>query len=123
MKQGISEFVAEGDASDGSQVRVYRALRELLCTRCSNVIATGDLFTRRLLGGIYLTPQCSECVPFQARPTLTKATQKKSSDALLDSLFEPSPRTRKIAATSPRAKEESGKRLGPALARRRRRQP
>ncbi len=120
MKQGISEFVAEGRATgDDSEVRVYRALRTLLCTRCGKEIESEALFTRKLLQGIYLTPQCEKCIPFTLKPA-----RKGKKEELLDSLFnlsesiksQPSRSTAK--SPSPEARQAAEKRLGPALSRR-----
>jgi hypothetical protein len=120
MKHGISEFVAEGRATgDNTEVRVYRALRTLLCTRCGKEIEVGSQFTRKLMQGIYLTPQCERCVPFTLKPP-----RKGKKEELLDSLLNLSesikaqPAKSITKSPSPEAREAADKRLGPALSRR-----
>ncbi|HVG38835.1 MAG TPA: hypothetical protein VM870_06085 [Pyrinomonadaceae bacterium] len=113
MKQGISEYVAEGQAAgDNSQVRIYRALRALLCSRCGMEIESGALFTRKLLQGIYLTPQCQKCVPFASR-----TTSKGKKEELIESLFHPTPDVTTPAKNPARTRKIVEKRLGPALSR------
>lgn len=101
-----SERAGEGELGAGGRAAVYRALRELPCSRCGGVIEEGNLFTREvgLAGGLPLLRLCRGCVPF------------KLGGGLLDSLLapegggEPSPT---VSTTDVREKVMS--RLGPAL--------
>jgi hypothetical protein len=46
MQKGISEIAGQGTIADGSTVKLYRALRTLLCEKCGAEIREGTLFTR-----------------------------------------------------------------------------
>lgn len=130
MVNAISEIVGEGELSDGTREKVYRALRTLLCATCGAEIAEDLLFTRRNVKGIGLSimPQCRKCVPFTLRQ------DKKEKSALLQTLLgEERPDSSKSASmpmnvsqanSSPQEArniaDEVKRRLGPALKRGRR---
>lgn len=61
-----SEKVGEAVLAAGGQVALYRALRELSCSRCCGVIREGDLFIREaaLASGLPLVKLCRACEPF-----------------------------------------------------------
>ena len=48
MAKGISEVAGEADGAGGSDVALYRALRQLFCAACGGTIREGGLFTRRI---------------------------------------------------------------------------
>ena len=118
MRKAISEVVGRADAKDGGGCRVYRALRALLCARCGEVIAEGQLFTRRSVygGGWQVYPHCQRCAPFQWR----KDEGERAASTLLSSLFDGPKRPSEVTRQE-RAATEVQLRLGPALARARRR--
>lgn len=101
-----SERAGEAVLGSGERAALYRALRELSCSRCGGVIREGDLFTREAepASELPLLRRCRGCVPF------------KVGGGLLDALLapegggEPSPA---VAAGDVRRKVMS--RLGPAL--------
>jgi hypothetical protein len=102
-----SERAGEALLGTGERAALYRALRDLPCSRCAVVIRRGDLFTRRAekADGLLLVKCCRACVPF------------KSGGGLLDALFvaegggEAAP-----AADRAEVLEKVLPRLGPALA-------
>jgi hypothetical protein len=114
MKAAISEIVGRAENSCGAERAVYRALRSLLCSRCGNDIKEGELFTRKKLAGVRISPCCMECAPF----SLDLPAQSRSQ--LLRSLLSP-----EAAAESPEKAQSDSKavareverRLGGALAR------
>lgn len=118
MKAAISEIVGQAKDSRGTQTAVYRALRPLLCSRCGKAIADGELFTRKKLAGVRISPCCKECAPFELQ------LSGQSGSQLLKSLLSP-----ESSAESPAKAWSEGKvmareverRLGPALARCRKR--
>ena len=69
-QEGISELVGEGAGARGRRTKVYRALRELLCSSCGTSIPEGALFTRETirLFALRLMPRCRECAPFELEP-------------------------------------------------------
>lgn len=101
-----SERAGEAVLGSGGRGAVYRALRELPCSRCGGIIREGDLFTRG--AGRTREPSllrlCRGCVPFT------------TGGGLLDALLapevggEPSP-----SVPTEDAKEKVMSRLGPAL--------
>ena len=101
-----SEKAGEAVLGSGGRAAVYRALRELPCSRCGGVIGEGDLFTREAgpASELPLLRRCRGCVPFRA------------GGGLLDSLLapegggEPAP-----AEASADVREKVMSRLGPAL--------
>src|SRR3712207_9533407 len=72
-----SERAGEAALGAGGSAAVYRALRDLPCSRCARVIREGDLFTREAdrATGLPLVRRCRACVPF------------KTTGALLDNLL------------------------------------
>ena len=96
----------------GERGALYRALRELSCSRCGGVIREGGLFTREAepTSGLPLVRLCRGCVSFSG------------GGGLLDSLLSPSggEESRPTAAPDD-AREKMLSRLGPALAASRRR--
>jgi hypothetical protein len=117
MAKGISVIEGRARREDGSEVVVYRALRQLLCSACGAPIRDGTLFTRRVSagGGLQLAAQCRECVPFEPEPEAVKGQRSK----LLESFFsaEPAEQPRAVRPNTD-ANEAMLKRLGPALRRR-----
>ncbi|HEX7313076.1 MAG TPA: hypothetical protein VF297_04110 [Pyrinomonadaceae bacterium] len=107
MARPHSEKAGEAVCDSGERTALYRALRELYCSRCGKIIREGDLFTRESepSSGLPLVRRCRECVPF------------KTGGGLLDALFakdggeEASP-----DATAGSVNEKVLSRLGPALA-------
>ncbi len=101
-----SERVGEAALDTVGRATVYRALRDLPCSRCARVIRLGDLFTRGAdrATGLPLVRRCRACVPF------------KTTGGLLDNLFQAAgqPET-KPEATRPDVQEKVLSRLGPAL--------
>ena len=117
MAKGISETHGEALLTDGTSVKLYKALRPLVCATCAGSIKEGELFTRSKLQGLQIAPRCERCSPFKLKPLSTG-----SNSALLKSLFEPSPasKSRSQSATATeqvRVRREVEKRLGPALRR------
>ena len=104
-----SEKAGEAILKSGERTTLYRALRELTCSRCGGPIREGETFTREAAqeGGPPLVRRCRGCVPFTPR-------------GLLDALFteegarEPSP-----SSAQADVREKVRARLGPALAARR----
>jgi hypothetical protein len=110
-----SERAGEAVLGSGVRAAVYRALRDLPCSRCARIIKQGDLFTRDAdrATGLPLVRRCRACVPF------------KTTTGLLDNLFKAAgePETKPEAA-QPDVQEKVLSRLGPALkAGRKRRDP
>jgi hypothetical protein len=107
-----SERAGEAVLDTGRQAAPYRALRELSCSRCGAVIRVGELFTREAEPGsdLPLIRLCHGCAPF------TKG------DGLLDVLLAPGRGEEPRPTAAPGdAREKVMARLGPALARGRRR--
>ena len=101
-----SERAGEAELGAAGRAAVYRALRELPCSRCGGVIREGDLFTREvgLASGLPLLRLCRGCVPF------------KAGGGLLDSLLAPGGRVEPSPAVSTAdVREKVMSRLGPAL--------
>ena len=67
-------------------MKVYRALRELLCDRCGQQIKEAELFTRWPLVNqtMHLLPRCRKCLPFELE-------EPKKGSALISKLIEPTP--------------------------------
>src|SRR5215213_4787273 len=63
-----SERAGEAVLGSGGRATLYRALRELTCSRCGGVIREGDLFTREAgpASELPLIRLCRGCVPFKA---------------------------------------------------------
>jgi hypothetical protein len=106
-----SERAGEAVLGSGERATVYRALRELPCSRCACVIREGELFTREVGGvsGLPLVRLCRACEPFKA-------------GGLLDALFTSEGKVEATPAVSrAEVREKVLLRLGPALAARRKR--
>lgn len=101
-----SERAGETMLDTGTRAALYRALRELSCSRCGGVIREGELFTREAepASGLPLVRICRSCAPFS------------SGGGLLDALFAPGggEESRPTAARGD-AREKVMSRLGPAL--------
>jgi hypothetical protein len=102
-----SERAGEALLATGERAALYRALRELSCSRCARAIREGELFTREVehASGLPLVRLCHTCAPF------TKV------GGLLESLLAPRADEEPQAPPSPAdARAKSLSRLGPALA-------
>ena len=101
-----SERAGETTLGTGERARVYRALRDLTCSRCAGVIRAGELFTRGAgrVGGLPLVRSCRACVPF------------KTGGELLGALLAASEEGTAASPVSGGAKEKALSRLGRALA-------
>lgn len=120
MKASISEIVGRAEDASGKEVSVYRALRPLLCAHCGTAIKVYELFTRRKLGNISISPRCRECSPFG------QLNQTGARSPLIEFLLEDGQAQGKAAESSGAADralmaKEVEKRLGPVLARCRKR--
>lgn len=115
MKRGVdvkrgsphSERACEVLLTTGRRVTAYRALRELTCSPCGNVIREGELFTRedKHASGLPLFRLCLACAPFTAR------------GGLLDALLAPGSGEESRPTPAPAdAREKVLSRLAPALA-------
>jgi hypothetical protein len=114
--QPHSERACEAALGSGERAAVYRALRELSCSRCGGVISEGELFTRESVPatGLLLLRRCRGCVPFTA------------GGSLLESLLTPEGGGNLSPVVSTEdVREKVMSRLGPALdaCRRRRKEP
>ena len=104
--QPHSERAGEAVLASGERATLYRALRELACSRCGGVIREGDLFTRESgpASKLPLMRRCRGCVPF------------KAGGGLLDSLMKPEGGSEPLpAVVSESVREKVKSRLGPAL--------
>jgi hypothetical protein len=117
----ISEIAGQGELASGVQVKIYCALKAILCARCGKEIAGRELFTRHVLekSRLPLSPRCRVCVPFRL------LAENKQGSPLLRSLLdaEHADHSAHAPPASPPATETEKKflsRLGPALARVRR---
>jgi hypothetical protein len=101
-----SESAGEAMLDAGTRAALYRALRELSCSRCGALIREGELFTREAepASGLPLVRICRCCAPFSGR------------GGLLDALLAPGggEESRPTAAIGD-AREKMMARLGPAL--------
>jgi hypothetical protein len=70
-----SERAGEAALATGKRATAYRALRELRCSPCGNVIREGDLFTREAepASGLPLVRRCRGCAPFTTGGGLLEA--------------------------------------------------
>ena len=93
-------------AATGEQATLYRALRELTCSPCGNIIREGELFTREAghASGLPLVRLCRGCAPFT------------TGGGLLDALLAPDGEDSRPAAPPSDAREKVRARLGSALA-------
>ena len=116
MKRGVdvkrgsphSERAGEALLATGKRVSAYRALRELTCSPCGNIIREGELFTRedKHASGLPLFRLCRVCAPFNARGGLLDALLAHSGGG-----EEPRP-----TPAPADAREKVLSRLAPALA-------
>jgi hypothetical protein len=106
-----SERAGEAVLATGERAVLYRALRELSCSRCGGVIREGELFTREAetASGLPLVRLCRGCAPFTA------------GGGLLDALLAPGGEEPRPTPASGDVREKIMSRLGPALAAGRRR--
>jgi hypothetical protein len=105
-----SEKAGEAALKSGGRTTLYRALRELTCSRCGGPIREGEHFTREAAqeDGIPLVRRCRDCEPFTP------------GGGLLDALFtDEGVREPARASAGADAREKVRSRLGPALAARR----
>jgi hypothetical protein len=110
--QPHSERAGEATLDSGERATLYRALRELSCSRCGGVIREGDLFTRQAehATGLPLIRRCRACVPFG------------EGGGLLSALLDPEGGAERMpVVTDADVREKALSRLGPALAAGRRR--
>lgn len=102
-----SERAGEAILGSGGRAAVYRALRELTCSRCGGVIREGDLFTREATPAseVPLLRRCRGCIPF------------KVGGGLLDSLLAPEggDELLPVVMTAADVRGKVRSRLGPAL--------
>ena len=100
-----SERAGEAVSATGERATLYRALRELTCSPCGNIIREGELFTRELepASGLPLVRRCRGCAPFT------------TGGGLLDALLAPDGEETRPAAAPGDAREKVMARLGPAL--------
>jgi hypothetical protein len=102
-----SEQAGEAMLDTGTRTALYRALRELSCSRCGGVIREGELFTREAepASGLPLVRICRGCAPFS------------KGGGLLDALLAPDEGEDSRPTAAPgEAREKVMARLGPALA-------
>ena len=106
-----SERAGEAMLATGDRAIVYRALRELTCSPCGNIIREGELFTRESepASGLPLIRLCRCCAPFT------------TSGGLLDALLAPGGGRARPTPAHDDACKKMMSRLGPALAAGRRR--
>jgi hypothetical protein len=115
MKQGVSELLGDGLTTQGVSVKVYRALRSLLCERCGGQITEGELFTRWPIAEQFLSimPRCRACVPFEFAE---RCETPGRSPLIKELLSQPGEAEDATAKASQQDVERSiEKRLGPAL--------
>jgi hypothetical protein len=76
-----SERAGEAVLPTGERATVYRALRELTCSPCGNIIREGELFTREaeLASGLPLVRLCRGCAPFSTGGGLLDALLVQAS--------------------------------------------
>lgn len=131
MKRFVSQIIGEAHLVDGSRRAAYRALRPLLCSDCAAGMTEGELFTRWPVPGLELDvmPRCLRCAPFRA-----DAAGGGTRSRLLSALLSHDGRDTKTVTSGGAEKvsrpphDESVERavehrLGPALARCRKKRP
>jgi hypothetical protein len=102
-----SERAGEAVLATGERAALYRALRELFCSRCGCLIREGELFTREAVpaSGLPLVRICCGCAPFSR------------GGGLLDTLLSPNGGEESWPTPARgEAREKVMARLGPALA-------
>jgi hypothetical protein len=104
--QPHSERAGEGVLASGARATIYRALRDLDCSRCGDLISEGTLFTREAeaFSGLPLVRRCRACVPFRA------------AGGLLEALLAPEGVAAPREEAREGAREKALARLAPALA-------
>jgi hypothetical protein len=115
MKASISEIVGRAPGARSAEVVVYRALRVLLCSRCGAEIREGELFTRKKLVGVRISPFCEECAPFELPQRNNLCSPLIETLLRADSTAGGSRQTLSSPDMKSREKEVE-RRLGPALA-------
>lgn len=101
-----SERAGEVMLDAGMRAALYRALRDLSCSRCGGLIHEGELFTREAepVSGLPLVRICRGCAPFS------------KGGGLLDALLAPCGDEKSRPTSAPDdAREKMMARLGPAL--------
>src|SRR3954471_16547280 len=111
MKRGVdekrgsphSERAGEALLATGKRATLYRALRELTCSPCGNVIREGELFTREAAppSSLPLVRLCRGCAPFD------------TGGGLHDALLAPGVEETRPTAIPGDAREKVIARLGP----------
>src|ERR1044072_6223801 len=109
VKRGSPHSERAGDAvlETGERAMLYRALRELSCSRCGGGIREGEVFTREPepASGLPHVRLCGGCAPF------------KRGGGLLDSLMAPADSEEpRPTPASVEKREKVLSRLGPGLA-------
>ena len=96
-----SERAGEALLDAGTRAALYRALRELSCSRCGGPIREGELFTREAepASGLPLVRLCRGCAPFS------------TGGGLLDALLAPSGEESRPSAAPVEAREKVMSRL------------
>src|SRR5215211_396445 len=77
-----SERAGEALLDTGTRAALYRALRELFCSRCGGVIHEGELFTREAepASGLPLVRVCRGCASFSTGGGLLDALLATGGD-------------------------------------------
>ena len=108
IKRGSPHNERAGEAllTTGERATLYRALRELTCSPCGNIIREGELFTREAepASGLPLIRLCRGCAPFT------------TGCRLLDALLAPDGAEIRPATPPSDVRQKVMARLGPALA-------
>jgi hypothetical protein len=99
-----SERAGEAVLETGERADLYRALRELSCSRCGGLIREGELFIREAepASGLPLVRLCRGCTPF-------------SRGGLLDALLAEGGDDSRPTPAADDVREKVLSRLGPAL--------
>jgi hypothetical protein len=119
-KRAISEIVGRAVFAGRQSGMVYRALRAIRCAACDQVIAEGELFTRRAVAGqgLRILPGCCKCAPFTFQ-----SESKGTGHPMLDVLLTPEAEGASASNRKSDREERKGiteafeQRLGPALQR------
>jgi hypothetical protein len=116
MKQDVSEILGEGRTAQGDAVKVYRALRPLLCEKCGREITEGELFTRWPIAQqrVRIMPRCRTCVPFEE---MEEKKEEQPSSPLIRELLgaEPAVETAQEKPSKQEVASAVEERLGPTL--------
>lgn len=115
-QQDVSEIFGEGRTAQGDAVKVYRALRPLLCEKCGREIAEGELFTRWPIAQqlVRIMPRCRTCVPFDE---MEEKKDEQPSSPLIRGLLgvEPASETAQEKRSQKETASAIEERLGPTL--------